>query len=121
MQIGTEYLIDATGCSAEALRDGNLLRSLCERVLGDLDLRALGAGIWHQFPSPGGLTGFYLLTESHLACHTYPEHGVATFNLYCCRTRPRWDWERHLRDALGATAVSVRALPRGPSGPGGEA
>jgi S-adenosylmethionine decarboxylase len=55
----------------------------------------------------------YLLTESHLACHTYPEHGVATFNLHCCRARPRWAWEAVLQQALGATRVSVRELRRG--------
>ena len=52
-------------------------------------------------------------SESHLACHTYPEFGVATFNLYCCRARPEWPWRGRLREALGATQVTVRALPRG--------
>jgi len=65
-------------------------------------------------PPPGaGLTGMYLLAESHLTCHTYPEHGVATFNLHCCRARPRWGWEAALRQALGATTVTVRELRRG--------
>ena len=113
MQVGTEWLIDAAGCSPDALRDVRTLRDLCQRVLHELELRVLGDGIWHQFPSPGGLTGLYLLTESHLACHTYPEHGVATFNLHCCRARPRWLWEAALRETLGATAVSVREVRRG--------
>src|SRR5262249_19545742 len=120
MQVGTEYLIDAAGCPPQALRDADLLRALCGRLLANLDLRVVGEWVWPQFRGPRGLTGLYLLTESHLACHTYPEHGVATFNLYCCRSRPRWGWEEHLRDALGAAAVSVRSLPRGPAGPGGE-
>ena len=57
----------------------------------------------------------FLLTESHLACHTYPELGVATFNLYCCRNRPRWDWEKKLSDALSASIVTVRVATRGAS------
>jgi len=32
-----------------------------------------------------GVTGLLLLTESHLACDTFPERGFASFNLYCCR------------------------------------
>jgi S-adenosylmethionine decarboxylase len=112
-QVGVEWLVDATGCSAEALRDLRALRALCERVLADLDLQVVGAGTWHQFPSPGGLTGLYLLTESHLACHTYPEHGLATFNLYSCRARPRWPWEARLREALSASGVTVRTVDRG--------
>jgi S-adenosylmethionine decarboxylase len=113
MLVGTEWLIDAAGCSPDALRDPAALRSLCERILADLDLRVVGAGHWHQFPGPAGLTGLYLLTESHLACHTYPEHRIATFNLHCCRARPRWCWEAALREALGATDVSVREVGRG--------
>jgi len=58
------------------------------------------------------VTGLALLTESHLACHTYPEFGVATFNLYCCRERPAWDWEARLSELLGASRVSVRRLTR---------
>jgi S-adenosylmethionine decarboxylase len=113
MQVGTEWLIDASGCSADALRDVARLRALCERVLRELELRVVGDGVWHQFPAPGGLTGLYLLTESHLACHTYPEHGVATFNLHCCRARPRWPWETILERTLGAARVTVRELRRG--------
>src|SRR3954447_11506415 len=112
MQVGTEWLIDAAGCYPDALRDPASLRGLCEGVLRELDLRVIGAGTWHQFPPPGGLTGLYLLTESHLACHTYPEHGLATFNLHCCRARPRWRWDTALRDVLGATEVFVREVPR---------
>ena len=120
MQVGTEWLIDAAGCSPDALRDLHTLGDLCQRVLRELELQVIGDGTWHQFPTPGGLTGLYLLTESHLACHTYPEHGVATFNLHCCRARPRWRWEAALREALGATAVSVREVRRGIT-PGGDA
>jgi S-adenosylmethionine decarboxylase len=111
--VGTEWLIDAAGCPPEVLRDAAAMQALCERVLRELELRAVGAPVWHRFPPPGGLTGIYLLTESHLACHTYPEHGAATFNLHCCRARPRWRWEAALREALGATTVTVRELPRG--------
>jgi S-adenosylmethionine decarboxylase len=59
-----------------------------------------------------------MLTESHLACHTYPEFGVATFNLYCCRERPAWPWDERLREMLGAHDVCVRSLSRAGGGEG---
>jgi S-adenosylmethionine decarboxylase len=120
MQVGVEWLIDAAGCDPDRLRDAPALRGLCDRVLVELDLRVVGEGVWHQFPPPGGLTGLYLLTESHLSCHTYPEHGVVTLNLHCCRARPRWAWEDRLRVALGARTVVVREVRRGtPDATGG--
>ena len=111
-EVGVEWLVDAVGCRPAALRDPAALRAVCERLLAELELRVIGAGVWHQFPPPGGLTGLYLLTESHLACHTYPEHGVATFNLYCCRERPAWPWAERLGEMLGASEVWVRRLDR---------
>jgi S-adenosylmethionine decarboxylase len=113
MQLGTEWLVDAEGCRAEALRDPAVLRRLCEQLIAQLDLHVVGEPQWHQFPWPGGVTGLFLLTESHLACHTYPEHGAATFNLYCCRPRPAWPWAERLRELLGATRVTVRVTVRG--------
>lgn len=114
MIVGTEWLIDAVGCDSASLRDEDLLRGLLARIVNDLNLRSIGS-FWHRFEGEGGVTGFVGLTESHLTCHTYPEYGTATFNLYCCRTRPEWDWKNQLEDALGASGVSVTRVERGRS------
>lgn len=112
MIVGTEWLIEATGCDADALRDELRLRSIMSTVIADLGLRVIDS-VWHKFDGEGGVTGLIALTESHLACHTYPEHNTATFNLYCCRTRPEWDWEGNLKAALSAASVSVSRIERG--------
>ena len=113
MSVGTEWLIDAEGCSSSLLSDIKTVQSLCDEVIATLALNVIGEALWHQFPHPGGLTGIYLLSESHLACHTYPEAGIATFNLYCCRARQSFQWEDRLRRSLKASSVTVRALQRG--------
>ena len=112
MIVGTEWLIEATGCSKSRLRDESVLRSVLSTVIADLDLKAVGS-VWHKFEGEGGVTGLIALTESHLACHTYPEHSTATFNLYCCRARPEWDWDANLRAMLAAGSVSVTRIERG--------
>ena len=112
MIVGTEWLIEATGCESERLRDEAVLRSVFDSIIAELGLKAIDS-IWHKFPGEGGVTGLVALTESHLACHTYPEHRTATFNLYCCRMRPEWDWERELKTSLLATSISVTKIERG--------
>jgi S-adenosylmethionine decarboxylase len=113
MTAGQEWIVDASDCSAARLADLGRVQACCEAILRDLGLRVLGPAQWRQFPAPGGVTGLYLLSESHLACHTFPELGLATFNLYCCRQRPEWPWARRLTDLLGAGHVEVRCLERG--------
>ncbi len=113
MIVGTEWLIEAFDCEPEKLRDFEVLRRVFSRLVTDLSLKIIGAGIWHQFEGEGGITGLVALTESHLACHTYPEHKIATFNLYCCRERSAWNWEANLNQFLGAKSVSIQKIERG--------
>ncbi|HVR37726.1 MAG TPA: S-adenosylmethionine decarboxylase [Thermoanaerobaculia bacterium] len=112
LHIGAEWLIDAAGCREDALRSVDTLRALFTRVIGELSLHPLHEPSFHAFPEPGGVTAFVMLTESHLACHTYPEHRIATINLYCCNPRPEWPWEARLAEILGATDVRVRRIER---------
>ena len=112
LTVGTEWLIEASGCDAGALRDVGRLRGVFARAVEELGLRVVGEPLWHKFPGEGGVTGLAMLTESHLACHTYPEFGVAAFNLYCCRERPEWPWAERLGEMLGAAEVRVRSVSR---------
>jgi S-adenosylmethionine decarboxylase len=112
-KVGTEWLIDAGGCEAEALCDVVRLQTLFDCVVAELRLQPLGPSQWHQFPSPGGITGVLLLRESHLTCHTYPEVQTITLNLYCCQSRPEWRWAEVLVEVLGAQTVWVREYARG--------
>lgn len=110
---GNEWVIDAFDCDPSKLRDLNVVRGICDRVIAGLGVCVVGQPQVHQFPTPGGITAIYLLSESHLACHTYPEFELATFNLYCCRHRDHWPWQEELRQHLGADEVQVKQIPRG--------
>ncbi len=114
--IGTEWLIDAAGCRAETLRDVAALQALFNRIIAELRLCPIGDAVWHRFPGAGGVTGFALLAESHLAGHTWPEVGAAAINLFCCdaakEPRRDWPWDERLREALGAERVTVRVIER---------
>jgi S-adenosylmethionine decarboxylase len=111
--LGEQWVVDAFGCDPGCLRDEPGLRSLVARLINDLSLHPLDQGYWHRFGGSGGVTGLVPLSESHVALHTYPECGVATFDLYCCRSGCIWPWDGQLRQWLGARSVAVRRLSRG--------
>ncbi len=110
---GQEWLVDASGCAPGSLKDSAALAALFEELVVLLELKVVGQPQWHVFPEPGGITGLALLAESHLAIHTFPEHGFAALNVYCCRERVRPDFEALAAKYLGAAACQVRELKRG--------
>jgi S-adenosylmethionine decarboxylase len=113
LSTGVEWVVDAFDCDVERLRDQGLIKSVCEQVVDDLGLKVIGRPQVHRFGGPGGVTALFMLSESHLACHTYPEHRLATFNLYCCRQRRSWDWQERLGSMLLAGSVTTRQITRG--------
>ncbi|WP_109486069.1 S-adenosylmethionine decarboxylase [Occallatibacter savannae] len=109
---GTEWIVDAQGCSADALCDMRCLSALFAQIVEDLGLRTIGEPHWHQFPGTGGITGLCLLSESHLTCHTFPEFGSLCMNLFCCVPRERWEFESQLAARFSARSVRVSSIER---------
>ena len=115
MESGQIFVVDAGGCDPAGLRSQAALERVFAAFISELDLRVVGQPKWHRFPEPGGITGYAILTESHLAVHTFPESGFAAFDLYCCRALRDFDFGRVLRELLGARDVKVRRVARGVS------
>ena len=117
MHGGIEWLIDAHGCAPSRLRDRACVLAALDRVVAAMDLHVLSTAV-HVFPGPGGVTALYLLSESHLTIHTFPEAGTATLNAYCCRPRAPAAWAAILADTLGAARVTASEHARGDAGGG---
>ncbi|WP_375685671.1 S-adenosylmethionine decarboxylase family protein, partial [Bartonella sp. TT110JLCBS] len=54
------------------------------KVIKNTKMNILGF-MSHKFTTDGqGVTGFFLLSESHLSFHTYPESNYISIDLYTC-------------------------------------
>jgi len=111
MQGGIEWLVDARQCSADHLRDRERIVGLLDRIVAEMGLHVVTSAV-HVFGGAAGITAMYLLSESHLTIHTFPETGTATLNAYCCTPRPPARWQALLGELLGAGEVAVREVVR---------
>ena len=111
MQGGIEWLVDAQLCAPDRLRDRDVIVGLLDRIVAEMGLHVVTSAV-HVFGGAGGVTAMYLLSESHLTIHTFPETGTATLNAYCCTPRPAARWQALLDEALGAREVTVREVSR---------
>jgi len=59
------------------------IKDICRRLCHENDYKILGE-IEHRF-EPEGYTFLFLLSESHLSVHTFPERKYLSFDLYTCR------------------------------------
>lgn len=62
---------------------------------------------FHKF-NPIGLTGVYVLIESHLAAHTWPEHGYLHLDLFTCS--PKVDFSnlgRHIEKTFNPKKYKI--------------
>ncbi|HEY1555799.1 MAG TPA: adenosylmethionine decarboxylase [Kofleriaceae bacterium] len=116
MHGGIEWLIDAHGCAPARLRDRDAVVALLEHVVADMQLHVVSRAV-HVFGGEAGVTALYLLAESHLSIHTFPEAGTATLDAYCCAPREPAAWRALLGEAFGAREVVVREVRRGERAP----
>lgn len=89
--------------------------SAVEEACAAAGLNILGEVVLHSFPG-GGLTGVAVLSESHLAFHTYPELGYAAVDVFTCSGRDPAVALEVLREWLRPGRVTSVVVQRGPDG-----
>ena len=77
-----EYLVSINGCKANV--DKNINKFI-DKVIKTFNLHT-SVRFTKAF-SPHGITTGYILTESHIIAHTYPEHKLVLVNLFLCKGR----------------------------------
>jgi S-adenosylmethionine decarboxylase len=110
--IGTHLLVDFYEAPAPNLCDAQALSAALVEAAARCRLTIVGGPHLHPFPG-GGLTGFVMLAESHIAFHTYPEHGYCALDMFSCGKGDLDSALGAFREALNARRVRVRCIQRG--------
>jgi len=110
--LGRHVLAEFHGCPFEVLND-------LKKVEGMMVRAALEAGaevrefVFHKF-SPQGVSGVVVISESHLAIHTWPELGYAAVDVFTCGDKvDPWDACNFLADGFHAGHMDAKEIERG--------
>jgi flagellar biosynthetic protein FliP len=69
--------------------------------------------VFHKF-SPQGVSGVVVISESHLAIHTWPELGYAAVDVFTCGDKVNpWDACNYLTDHFNAKQTTAKEMKRG--------
>jgi len=80
--LGRHLLLELNGCNAKLLND---LKRVEEIMVGAAKLaKATIIGTHLHHFNPFGISGVVVIAESHLAIHTWPEHGYAAVDIFTC-------------------------------------
>lgn len=110
--IGIHCIAELYDCPRDLLDDESfIVEALREAV--DEGLATLLHKVSHHF-HPQGVTALALIAESHVAIHTWPEHGYAAVDVFTCGDRANAEKAcQHLAKVLQAGRCSMRKLTRG--------
>ncbi len=110
--LGRHVLAEFYGCPTEVLNNTATIEEMMVNA-------ALEAGaeirevVFHQF-SPQGVSGVVVISESHLAIHTWPEYGYAAVDVFTCGTDvDPWVSCYYLKTHFTAKRMTAKEIKRG--------
>jgi S-adenosylmethionine decarboxylase proenzyme len=110
-QLGMHWLADMYNCSNMPTEPAVLQRILVEAA--ERSGATVVQSCFHQF-SPYGLSGVVVIAESHLAAHTWPEHGTICIDLFSCTQRIDVSIAmQYIQSQVGAGSVEIKSEIRG--------
>ena len=110
-KVGTHLVVDAWEAPADLLNDPDRIRCALTEAIATGQATLIDLCV-HQF-SPHGVTATATLAESHIAIHTWPEHGYFAADLFFCGQGKPEAAMRMLQSALQAKKIEIKEIERG--------
>lgn len=81
-KFGIHVIIDAWNCNFDSINDEVFLEKLFIESIKMGNMTLLNYNI-HKF-DPIGVSGIFLISESHLSFHSQPEYGYISIDMFTC-------------------------------------
>lgn len=86
---GIHYLIEFFGCDSEQIDSVEFWKKTLPECVNGTSMEVLHS-YFHKF-QPQGVTGFLLLSSSHISVHTWPDQGYVACDIFTCASRKETD------------------------------
>ena len=83
IHIGTHVIADVDGVESACLTNVELLMDTFRAALTSEGARILETAS-HVFPHTNGVTGVFMLAESHATFHSWPEYSLLCLDVFSC-------------------------------------
>ena len=80
--MGIHVIAELLGVDARKISRVEIVRPILNRVISKSGLNCISSH-YHQFEKYG-VSAVYLLSESHLSLHTWPEYGYIALDIFTC-------------------------------------
>ena len=80
--VGVHYIVDLFGCNRKQINSSDFLKKVLTDSINGTDIKILNHAFYNF--DPQGVTGFFLLSTSHMSFHSWPEHEYLSIDIYTC-------------------------------------
>jgi S-adenosylmethionine decarboxylase len=112
--LGKQLLLELYECPKEIIDNQLIVEQALLSTAAAIQATVVNI-IFHKF-SPQGVSGVVVIMESHIAIHTWPEHGYAAVDIFTCGDMDLAPGVEVIRTMLQAGRVEEQLIFRGNKG-----
>ena len=110
--LGRHILIEFYNCDEEILKTPQVIEKRMNEA-AKVANATIVQSVFHHF-NTYGVSGAVIISESHLAIHTWPEYGYAAVDVFTCGDKINpWTAFKYLEEVFKAERSESIEVPRG--------
>ena len=109
--LGNHYIVDLYGCSFEILNNQSVIRAIIHDIVEKIGAKLVAEN--YKIFSPMGISGYAIISESHISIHTWPEYQYAAVDVFSCKKIVSTETVEYIKSCFKAKNYNLYLLDRG--------
>ncbi|MBI5077657.1 adenosylmethionine decarboxylase [Candidatus Falkowbacteria bacterium] len=119
VNFGVHLTLDGYGGDPEKLNRRELVYQALDELPEKLGMHKLSEPMVYEAgqcnpKDSGGFSGFVVIAESHISCHTFPYRGFVSIDVYTCKSEMDKEFViNYFKEIFGLKEVEINFIQRG--------